>query len=326
MRKIIPLSIIFILFITNHAFAFWIWTPKTGKWVNPKYAVKPTPAEQLKSAVELYEEDKLKEARREFKKLLDSYSKSSQAAEAQYYLGMIEEEKGRLYQAYLAYQKVIDKYPFSSRIDEIIEKEFRIAVSFLEGGKRKTMGLNLPLENPAIEILSKVIDNSTYGPWAAEAQYKLGLILKNEGRFPQAQEEFNKLIKNYPQSEWVTASKFQIASCRASISAGPQYDQEATHEAKKQFEEFIYAYPEAALSRQAEKNIRELREREAQGYYDSAVFYEKQKAYNAARIYYNMVIKDYPQSSCAAEALLRVQEMEQKNEKNDKDANTDKYR
>ena len=315
MRRVIFISIILILFITNHASAFWIWSPKTGKWVNPKYAVKPTPAEQLDSALGLYKGDKLKEAEREFKKLLNHYPKSSQAAEAQFYLGEIAEKKDRLYEAYLAYQKVIDKYPFSSRINQVIEKEFRIAEKFMQDQKRKTFGLALPVENPAIEIFSKVIDNSTYGLWAAEAQYKLGLILKSIGQFLEAEEEFDKVIKNYPQSEWVTAAKFQIASCRGSLSTSPDYDQEATREAKETFEEFVLSHPDVALSRQAEKNIQELTEREAQGYYDVAVFYEKQKAYDAAKIYYNTVIKDYPRSIWAAKAFSNLQAMEQKDDK-----------
>jgi outer membrane assembly lipoprotein YfiO len=313
MRRIILITILSILLFVNLAHAFWIWSPKTGKWVNPKYAVKPTPAEQLDSALRFYQEDRLKEARREFERLLQHYPKSKQAADAQYYLGMIEEKQGRLYEAYLDYQKVIDKYPFSSRINEIIEKQFRIAERFMQGQKRKALGITLPVENPAIEIFRKVIDNSTYGSLAAEAQYKLGLILKSLGRFFEAEDEFNKVIKNYPQSEWVTAAEFQIAECRANISPSPDYDQEATREAKEKFQEFVLSHSDAALSSQAEKNIRELQEREAQGYYDTAVFYEKQRAYNAAKIYYNIVIKDYPRSLWAAKALSKLHALEQQN-------------
>jgi len=174
--------------------------------------------------------------------------------------------------------------------------------------------ITLPVENPAIEIFRKVIDNSTYGPLAAEAQYKLGLILKSLGNFFEAEEEFNKVIKHYPQSEWVTAAEFQIAECGASISPSPDYDQEATREAKERFEDFILSHSDAMLSQQAEKNIQQLQEREAQGYYDTAVFYEKQQAYDAARIYYNIVVKDYPRSLWAAKALSKLQALEEQDE------------
>ena len=315
MRRLILILIIFTLGISNPVSAFWIWSPKTGKWVNPKYAVKPIPIEQLAFALGFYKQDKLKEARREFIKLLKHYPKSSQAAEAQYYLGAIEQSQGRLYEAFLAFQKVIDKYPFSPRLNEIIDKEFEIAQAFMQGEKRKAFGVVLPVENPAIEIFRKVIDNSTYGPRAAEAQYKLGLILKNLDRFFEAEDEFNKLIKNYPQSEWVIAAEFQIAACQASISSGPDYNQEITREAKEKFEEFLLSHPDAELSNQAEKNIQRLKEKEAQSYYDIAVFYEKQKAYSAARIYYNLVISDYAQSSWADKARSKLEAIGEEDEK-----------
>ena len=314
MRKIIFLFIVSFLFITSPAYSFWIWSPKTGKWVNPKSASKPTPTEQLNYALRFYNEGELKEARAEFKRLLKYYPKSRQAAEAQYYLGAIEEKEGRLYEAYLAYQKVIDKYPFSPRINEIIQKEFSIAERFMQGEKRKALGFSLPVENPAIEIFTKVIDNSTFGPLAAEAQYKLGLILKSLGNYSEAEEEFSRVIKNYPQSEWAAPAEFQIASCRANISPSPNYDQEATREAKEGFKEFLLSHPDADLSRQAEKNIQELKEREAQGYYDTAVFYEKQRAYEAARLYYDIIIKDYPESIWAVKDSSKLQEMEQEDE------------
>ncbi|MFH1577710.1 MAG: tetratricopeptide repeat protein [Candidatus Omnitrophota bacterium] len=135
MKKAIFISIISIFVISNCADAFWIWTPKSGEWVNPKYTAKPTPEGQLEYALEVYNEGRLKEARGEFTKLIKQYPKSSEAAEAQYYLGLIEEKSNRIYEAYLAYQKVIDKYPFSSRVNEIIENEFKIADRFMQGGE-----------------------------------------------------------------------------------------------------------------------------------------------------------------------------------------------
>jgi TolA-binding protein len=218
------------LFISP-AHAYWIWTPKTGKWVNPKHDVKPTPKEQFEWAKSFYDSKQYDGAKREFSKLLKKYPKSFEASESQYYLGLIEEEQGKLYEAYLAYQKVIDKYPFSERIQEIIRREYEIAEGFMSGEKRKALGMALPVENPAIEIFTKVIENSTYGPLAPKAQYKLGLVLKSLMRYYEAEEAFSKVISNYPDSEWVEPARFQIAACRAAMSQGPDYDQGAMREA-----------------------------------------------------------------------------------------------
>jgi outer membrane protein assembly factor BamD (BamD/ComL family) len=311
-RKIIITAIIYLSLSLTPAYPYWIWTPKTGKWVNPKHQVKPTPGEQLTFAKSLYDGKLYEDAKREFRKLLKAYPKSFEASESQYYLGLTEEAQGNLYEAYQAYQKVIDKYPFSERIQEIIEREYKIGEAFMSGEKRKTIGIALPVENPSIEIFNKVVENSSFGPLASKAQYKLGLVLKSLMRYYEAEEAFNKVISNYPDSEWTEAAKFQIASCRGSLSKGSAYDQGATEEAKEKFEEFVKEHPDATLSREAEQNINQLKEKEAESSYNIARFYEKQNQLEAAKIYYNEVINNYPDSKWSAKSLERLQVMEKK--------------
>lgn len=311
-RLIIITSGFILLSALSPAQAYWIWTPKTGKFINPKTMAKPTPKEQFDFAKGLYEEKKYEDAKREFKKLLKAFPKSFEASEGQYYLGLTEEAQGNLYEAFLAYQKVIDKYPFSERIQEINEREYKIAEIFMSGEKRKALGVALPVENPAIEILTKVIENSTYGPFAPKAQYKLGLVLKGLLRYYEAEDAFNKVISNYPNSEWVEPATFQIAECRAAVSRGPDYDQGAMQEAKEKFEEFVKEHPEAALSSKAQESISQLKEKEAQASYNIGLFYEKQKAHEAAKIYYNHTIDNYPDSPWAGKAQERLNIMEKK--------------
>jgi len=314
MKRII-LSLIVVFFLSAQpAYPYWIWTPKTGKWVNPKNLPKDNPKEQFAYAKSFFDGDKYNDARREFRKLIKAYPKSAEAAESQYYLGLIEEKEDKLYEAFKAYQLVIDKYPFSERIQEIIEREYKIAERFMSGEKRKALGIDLPVENPAIEIFSKVVENSTYGPLAPKAQYKLGLVLKGLLRYYEAEEEFNKVVSRYPDSEWASAAKFQIASCRASLSKGPAYDQGAMQEAKERFEEFVKEHPDAVLSLEAEKNISQIREKEAKASLDIARFYEKQKAFDSARIYYKDVIDNYPESPWVNEAKAGLETMERINE------------
>jgi len=315
MRRII-LSLLFISILSiQPVYSYWIWTPKSGKWVNPKNLPKDNPGEQFVYAKSFFDINKYEEAKREFRKLLKAYPKSAEAAESQYYLGLTEEAQGKLYEAYQAYQMVIDKYPFSERIQEVIEREYKIAEKFMSGEKRKALGVTLPVENPAIEIFGKIVENSTYGPLAPRAQYKLGLVLKGLLRYYEAEDEFNKVVSRYPDSEWASAAKFQIASCRSSLSKGPAYDQGAAQEAKERFEEFVKEHPDAVLSLDAEKNISSIREKEAEASYNIAKFYEKQKVFDSAKIYYNDIINNYTDSPWASQAAVRLQIMERENEK-----------
>lgn len=310
MKRVSLLLILALALTFGRAEAFWIWTPKTGKWVNPKTAAKSSPAEQLKVSQSRFDAKDYKQAKREFTKLIKYFPKSKEASEAQYYLGRIEEESGRPYEAYKQYQKVIDKYPFSERISEIIEREYRIGEEFMSGAKRKFLGMSAPVENPAIEIFEKVVENSSYGPYAAKAQYNAGLILKGLLRYYEAEEAFDKVVSKYPSSEWAQAAKYQLAECRSALSKGPEYDQEAAREAKEKFEDFVKQNPKAELSQQARDNIKELQDKEAESRYNIARFYEKQKNKESARIYYKAVVNDYPKTEWSAKSLERLSLME----------------
>jgi len=303
------LFLVFFTLCAGNAYPYWIWTPKTGKWVNPKETVK-APVDQLASAKSLFDSGKFEEARREFKKILKAYPKAAEAAESQYFLGVIDEKQGNLFEAYKGYQAVVEKYPFSERIGEINTREFAIAEQFLAGGKRKKWGVTLPVENPAIEILTKIVENAPYGPLAAKAQYKLGLVLKRLERLDEAEEAFGKVISSYPESEWVGPAKFQLADTKAAISKGPDYDQGASKEAKEQYEEFVKSNPEAELSKEAEKNIGKLTNKESESDFNAARFYEKQKQFDAARLYYESIIKENPGSEWAGKSRERLTIME----------------
>ena len=89
MKRIILTLILLFSLLASQAYPYWIWTPKTGKWVNPKTQAKPTPKEQFDFAKSFYDIKKYEDAQREFRKLLRKFPKSAEAAESQYYLGLI---------------------------------------------------------------------------------------------------------------------------------------------------------------------------------------------------------------------------------------------
>jgi outer membrane protein assembly factor BamD len=312
MRKLFILALIATFFLVSEGHCYWIWSPKTGKWINPKYETKPNPQEQLTFAKSIYDAKDYESALKEFKKLIRKYPKAFEASEAQFYIGLCLENTNKFYEAYLAYQKVLDKYPFTQRTDEIIQKEFNIAERFLSGEKLKAMGIPLPVDNPAIEIYQKIIANSQYGKLAPAAQYKLGLVLKSLSRYQEAQEEFQKVVNNYPESEWVEPAKYQIALCLVSMSPKAGYDRKPAEEAKEKFEQFVKGHPQAQITNEAENQIDQIKEKEAETNFKIAQFYEKQKQFASAQLYYQDIIGNYPKSIWAAKAMERLQVMEKK--------------
>ena len=73
MRRIFLIFFIIFTLSVSSAYPFWIWTPKTRKWVNPKNVAKDSPKAQFEYALTFYNEKELGDALREFKKLLKEY-------------------------------------------------------------------------------------------------------------------------------------------------------------------------------------------------------------------------------------------------------------
>ncbi len=300
---------VFICVFVPQAHAVWIWTPQTGKFINPKWAVKSTPKEQLEYGLAFLNGKKYKEATSEFKKLIRHYPRAKEAPEAQYYMGKIEEELSKPYEAFKVYQMVIDKYPFSERAGEIVELEYQIGNQLLEGRNKRGKWVEAFVggDDRVIDVFRTVIKNAPYGKYAAISQYKIGLYLKEKGLYDEARDEFEKTMNDYPTSEWAKAAQFQIAMADTKRSPSAQHEQKTTQLAIDGFKEFVKSHPESELTPQAKEQIFRLRDKEAQNAFLVAKFYEKQHNLKAARVYYRDIVDKYADTTWGTKAQARFQ-------------------
>lgn len=308
-RFLVSVSFAFLLLIPAlPAQAFWIWTPESGTWMNPKYAVKDSPKEQLAYARSFLDAGQNAEALREFRKLIKHYSKAREAADAQFDVGRVYEALGKYAAAVDAYQLVLDKYPFSELGPKAVERQYSLAIALMEGKARdgKLAETLLGTEHRVVEIFRKVIKNDPYGPFAASAQYKIALYFQARAEHQLAREEFEKTLDDYPDSEWAEPARYQIAVSDAKRSVAPQYDQQVTSAAVAGFEDFVRTNPDSGLTAEAREQIRLLSEKEAENVYVVARYYMKNRKYDSVRIYCQQILQKYAQTTWVdrARALL----------------------
>jgi outer membrane protein assembly factor BamD len=313
--KKIAIVVIFILSImTIPAFGYWIWTPQSGKWENPKQAAKDTPEDQMSYAKKFYDEKNTKYALREFKKLLKQYPLSKEAPVAQYYVGRIMEDTDNPYDAFKAYQKVIDSYPYTELVEDVIEREYNIADEFFSG-KKKTRVIGkwqVPAKDKAIEIFKAVSDNAPYGKYADLAKFKTGLSYKDIQDYDSAILMFKDLIDRYPNSTVIDKARFQLAECSKLLSVKPAYDQTPTNVARKEFEDFLKKHPDSDMAPNAKQVVDRLKSREAENAYETGKFYEARHSSNSAIIYYKDIVQNYSETEWARMAQERLNELEKK--------------
>ena len=102
-------------------------------------------------------------------------------------------------------------------------------------------------------------------------------------------------------------SRPRTGTSNAERSTGVEYDQKVTKAAIEEFEDILDNNPDADLSDNAKKRIQQLREKEAENNFLIAKFYEKQKNFKSAKIYYQIVVDQYNDSEFAKKALKRIQ-------------------
>jgi len=302
-----------VFFFSVSADAYWVWTPGSKKFINPKYAAKDSPKEQFDWAMSFYNAKDYQRAAQEFEKVTKVYEYSEYASKAQYYVGLSYENMNKFYMAYENYQKAIDNFPHIENMDEIVAREFNIAGIYASKGSPKVLGVDIMTSlDRAIEIYRKVVDNAPYGRLSDEAQYNMAATMKKAERFDEAIPEFQKILDDYPTSRFVDKAKFEVADCAYRASLKPAYDVEPTAKAIKAFEDFTRENRDKGLIKEADKTVQRLKDKAASKSLMTAQFYERQGRYKAAMIYYQDMIDSYPDSTLVNGARAKVAEMNAK--------------
>lgn len=306
----------FLTMFPQNSHAYWIWSRKKQKWSNPETAPLATPVSQFEHSLSYYDKGDYKTAYKEFNKVLIHFADSVEAPDAQYYIGLCLQKMGKHVAAFREFQKVVESYPYSERINEIVKLQYEIGVVLIERQDIKILGVKIDpddwVEHPSIDIFKKVIDNAPYSEEAVAAQYKLGLLYKELVRYEDAINSFKELIDKYPDSRWFEPAKYQLALCSSEASLASDYDQELSKEAKEQFSEFIKNHPEAELSDRAQEELAELKNKEVEKHFITAEFYAKQNQNKSAKIYYKYVIDNFPRTKYAIESEKKLRELDNK--------------
>jgi Outer membrane lipoprotein len=90
------------------------------------------------------------------------------------------------------------------------------------------------------------------------------------------------------------------------------YDQTAAVRAQEAFDDFLLRYPHSEKVPQAQDNLKTLQARKTENSYEIAKFYDKQKNYKAAYVYYNEVLQQQPDSPDATRAKERMDQIRSK--------------
>jgi outer membrane protein assembly factor BamD len=248
-----------------------------------------------------------------YRSLVRHHPHDALAPGAVYRGSQLLEQEHKYLDAATFYRGLVEHYPTSPHFNDAIEAQFRIGELYLQGKKQKVLGVPLgsPLDR-AIEIFAAIVRTAPYGKYTARAQFDIGLAREKEGAVEAALDAYQAVIDKFPNEPVAAAAQYQIGYIWYQAAKAGSKDINATAKAKTAFQDFLFRYPNSEKAAEARAYLQKLEKRQTASSFQVAKFYDKQRNYRAAAIYYNEVIRQQPGSKESEEAKKRIDQLRAK--------------
>jgi len=282
--------------------------------------VAPGEEELSGNAAELFQiaqtaekEGNLKRALKAYKTLIKHHPKDSLAPAALYRGAQLQEQLHEYTPAADSFRELVEKYPTSPHFEDAIEAQFRIGELYLNGKKLKVLGIPLASSlDRAVTIFANVVRTAPYGKYTARAQFDIGLAREKQGANDAALQAYQAVADKFPNEPVAVDAQYQIGYIWFTAAQTGTKDAAAATNAKTAFQDFLFHYPKSEKAAQARANLDILEHKQTANSYKVAKFYDKQKYYRAAVIYYNEVIRQQPGSEESNQAKKRIDQLRAK--------------
>jgi outer membrane assembly lipoprotein YfiO len=219
--------------------------------------------------------------------------------------------QGDFYLSLEQYELVIALYPGTEQYRTAIEREYDIAKLFVGGMKRKGQWFGFRLfdaDDTGVELLIRVQERLPGSALGERASIDIGDYYFDKGDMEMASEAYDLFLLNYPtsrQREWAMLRLIQASLARYK---GPEFDPSGLTDAAQRLREYQRDYPAAAEKIGADALMVRINESLAKKKLVTAQWYEERGQERGAITMYRNVVKDYPGSAAALEALKELNE------------------
>lgn len=162
--------------------------------------------------------------------------------------------------------------------------------------------------NRARMAFERLLFSAPTHPKADSAQFLLADTHFQEKAFLTAAAEYLKLAQTRPTIDLADDARYRACLAYARLSPRPELDQKYTEEAISECRTLMLLYPQSPYVPEAEARIAELRNKLARKLYLNARYYMDRGAYDSAILYFNDLLKAYPEATVVPAVLLGLYE------------------
>jgi TolA-binding protein len=274
------------------------------------------PADLLVEGKRTYEAKDFKEANRYFRSITKRYPEAGEAEEALFFEAECRRHRRQGPVAFETYKKFVETYPNSRYAVGVALGEYRLGVDHFEGkipaflifGKDRAYGVRI-LEHMQINFRNHSL--------ADDALMRVVSFHLEKRQYADATRVLRRLLAEYPRSEHMLWSRFQLARSLWLQNQGPRYDERLLIDSRRAFEDYIGTARLAGMEEKQAKQIAAARkmivrvdERRAEKEYIVGRFYERTDRPRAAMYYYDHCIRTYPKSDGAESSRKRLEKLQ----------------
>jgi outer membrane protein assembly factor BamD (BamD/ComL family) len=298
-------------------------------------APPPSPAEleaqkqAYDEAEEFFQQKNYKEAEAAFRKLARKYKDTPVEEDAMFMLAECRFLTERYPKAQDSYERLLKKYENSRHLDRAVRRLFTIARIWLSDvfpgdDLPTTYNAIVDVVDPstpildrhgrALEALTSVRLHDPTGPLADDALMMTASFYFLRGRYEDADFYFQTLRQDYPQSDHQPLA--HVLGIRAKIRAyqGPAYDGQQLEEAEKLARSTLRQFPDLKDERaNLLRTLEAVRKQKAERIWNTADYYRRSGHPDSARIYYQQLLDQFPDTRWAvlAQEQLGVAESDE---------------
>jgi outer membrane protein assembly factor BamD len=224
------------------------------------------PREQYEEAMKLFEKEKFFKAQTQLQRIIYSYPGQTFIDTAQYYLAVSLYNMEKYPEAVGEFHRLLTAYPVSPFADDA---QFQLGMCHFEQSPKYSRDQDETYR--AVDDFTEFLNRYPQSPLVAEARERLEMLYDKLARkmfksgelylklkdYEPALLYFDMVRDNYPQTEWAQYALYY--SGKAQMQMGRRSDALTT------FQDFVMAFPDHKLVKDARENIEKLTRDEGGG-------------------------------------------------------------
>lgn len=290
------LTIILLLF---SPLGFADYTLRDGKLVEREQLPTQSAQEHFASIMKYYEAKAWKNLEKEALVVLKNFSSTPFARDVSYFLAIAYFHQDEYELANQNLTEYLTKQATPKYFEEAIQCKFKIAEKFKDGARKHLMGFKsmpkwVPAGEEAVAIYDEVISALPHHDLAAHALYGKAQVQAKREDWRASIESYQTLIRRFPKHPLAVESYIGIGEVYLKESHEEYPDVDFIDLAEINLRKFKASFPGEEKIEVAVENFKKIQDHYAGSLFETARFYERTNKLGAAKIYYEKILKSYP--------------------------------